>query len=102
MMGILNGLFGPKTDFKALVKNGAVIIDVRTPSEFKGGHIPNSINIPVDQISSNIKKIEAYKKPIITCCASGMRSGTAASALKKAGVEAYNGGPWNTLLQAIN
>lgn len=68
MMGILNGLFGPKTDFKALVKNGAVIIDVRTPSEFKGGHIPNSINIPVDQfhrISKKLKLIKSRLSPAV-------------------------------------
>jgi phage shock protein E len=101
MFNLLSGLFGPKTDFKDLVNKGAIIVDVRTKSEFSSGQIPQSINIPVDQIQTNIKKIAAYKKPIITCCASGMRSSAAASALTKAGIEAYNGGPWSSLQQAI-
>lgn len=102
MLTLLNSLFGAKTDFKALVKNGAIIIDVRTAAEFKGGHIKNSLNIPVDQIGNNIKTIAAYKKPIIACCASGMRSGAATASLKKAGIEAYNGGAWNSLQRAIS
>lgn len=101
MLSLLNSLFGTKTDYKALVKNGAIIIDVRTPSEFKSGHIHNSINIPVDQINANIKKIADYKKPIIACCASGMRSSTATATLKKSGIEAYNGGAWHSLQRAI-
>lgn len=97
MFGFIKKLFGPATDFKALQQNGAVIIDVRTPGEFSGGHIKDAINIPVDRISSKINDIKKKGKPIITCCASGMRSGAATSALKKAGIEAYNGGSWVSL-----
>ena len=94
-MGLLSKLFGPKVDLSAKKKEGAIIIDVRTPAEFKGGHGKGSVNIPLDQIKSKINKIKEYKKPIITCCASGMRSGSAASILKSNGVEAYNGGSWS-------
>ena len=45
MFGFLKNLFGPKADFKALVEAGAIIIDVRTPQEFDGGHIKTSKNI---------------------------------------------------------
>ncbi len=46
-MGFLDKLFGgPKVDLKELVKQGAVIVDVRTPAEYQGGHIKGSINIP--------------------------------------------------------
>jgi rhodanese-related sulfurtransferase len=44
--------------------------------------------------SKKIETIKKWNKPVITCCASGMRSGSAASILKKNGVEAYNAGPW--------
>jgi phage shock protein E len=97
MFSILKKLFGPGTDFKMLQQQGAVIIDVRTSGEFSGGHINGAVNIPVDIIRSKINDIKKKGKPVITCCASGMRSGSAASILKQAGIEAYNGGSWVSL-----
>lgn len=97
MINFIKKLFGPGTDFKALQQQGAVIIDVRTAGEFSGGHIKGAINIPVDSIRSKINDIKKKGKPVITCCASGMRSGSATSILKQAGVEAYNGGSWMSL-----
>lgn len=102
MFSIIKKLFGPATDFKALLQNGAMIIDVRTAGEFNGGHIKDAINIPVDRISSKINDIKKKGKPVITCCASGMRSGSATSVLKQAGVEAYNGGSWVSLNNKLN
>jgi rhodanese-related sulfurtransferase len=97
MFNIIKKLFGPSTDFKALQQNGAVIIDVRTAGEFNSGHIKGAVNIPVDNIRLKINDIKKKGKPVITCCASGMRSGSATSILKQAGVEAYNGGSWMSL-----
>ena len=85
--------FGPKVDIAALLKNGATVIDVRTKGEYAGGHVKGSVNIPLDQIGKHIEKLK-QQQPIITCCASGMRSGSAASMLRSKGVEAYNGGSW--------
>ncbi len=84
---------GPKVDFAQMMDNGAVIIDVRTPGEFKSGHIPGSKNIPLQNLAAQISKLDK-KKPIITCCASGMRSGSAKAMLKAKGFEVYNGGSW--------
>jgi rhodanese-related sulfurtransferase len=96
---ILN-LFGLSTDnidFKELVKNGAIIIDVRSPQEFQSGHISQSKNIPLNELSDNYSKLKA-SQPIITCCASGLRSGSAVSFLKSKGfVSVYNGGGWMNL-----
>jgi len=97
MINFIKNLFGPGTDFKVLKDQGTVIIDVRTAGEFQRGHIKGAINIPVDSIRSKINDIKKKGKPVITCCASGMRSGTATSILKQAGVEAYNGGSWISL-----
>jgi phage shock protein E len=97
MINFIKKIFGPGTDFKALQQQGAVIIDVRTAGEFSGGHIKGAINIPVDSIRSKINDIKKKGKPVITCCASGMRSGSATSMLKQAGIEAYNGGSWISL-----
>lgn len=91
-----------KTDFKQLLDQGAVIIDVRSPSEFKSGGIPGSENIPLGSIPSKIKQIKSLEIPIICVCASGMRSGAASSQLKAAGIEAYNGGAWTKMIPYID
>lgn len=96
-MSFLQKLFGPKTDFKQLMKNGAVIVDVRTSAEYNDGNIKGSRNISLDQLNSKIKELQLLRKPIIACCRSGVRSGMAVRALKAAGLEAYNGGPWTQL-----
>jgi rhodanese-related sulfurtransferase len=101
MFSFLKKLFGPGTDFKVLKENGAIIIDVRTPQEFDHGHIQGSKNIPLDKIQREVKTIKNMNKPIITVCKSGARSGMAKSILKSAGVEVYNGGPWNVLVGKI-
>ena len=92
-----------KTDYAQLIKDGAVILDVRTKGEFSGGHIRGSVNIAVEQLSSNLHKLKNKSKPIITCCASGSRSAMAKSVLKGRGVaDVYNGGPWFRLQSKIN
>lgn len=99
MINTLKNLFGlgPKVDYATLVKEGAVILDVRSKGEFQNGHIKGSINISVDTLSSNLSKLKK-DKPIITCCASGMRSASAKSILKSNGfIEVHNGGGWQSL-----
>ena len=67
------------------------IVDVRTPAEFMGGHVADSVNIPLNEVPQNLTK----DKPIITCCASGMRSAQATQYLASQGIEqCYNGGSW--------
>lgn len=102
MVGFLKKIFGPGTDFKTLVSNGALIVDVRTTNEFKGGHIKNALNIPVDTIAGKVRELKEKGKPVITCCASGMRSARAAAILKQNGIEAYNGGSWVSLGSRLN
>ena len=101
MFGFLKNLFGPKVDFKALVTSGAMIIDVRSPQEFDAGHINTSKNIPLQTIQKAIPELKKSGKVVITVCRSGSRSGMAKSILKSAGIEVYNGGPWNVLKSKI-
>jgi rhodanese-related sulfurtransferase len=92
---------GSKVDYSQLVKDGAIILDVRSKGEYQGGHIKGSINISVDELSNNLSKLKK-DKPIITCCASGMRSASAKSILKSNGfTEVHNGGGWNSLQNKI-
>jgi phage shock protein E len=103
MLSTIKILFGlsPKIDFAELVKKGAIILDVRSKGEFAGGHIKGSLNIPVDVLSSNLTKLNKAK-PIITCCASGMRSASAKNILLANGfTEVYNGGAWSSLQNKI-
>ena len=102
MFSFLKKIFGPGVDFKSLVENGAIIIDVRSPQEYDSGHIKGSKNIPVNIIQREIGNIKKLGKPIITVCKSGARSSMAKSVLKGAGIEVYNGGPWNVLRSKIN
>jgi phage shock protein E len=75
----------------------AKVIDVRTPGEFEGGHYAGSENIPLDRISSELDRIKEMDQPLILVCKSGARSGQATSFLKQHGIEAKNGGSWNSL-----
>jgi rhodanese-related sulfurtransferase len=96
-MSLFKKLFGgTSVDFATLVKQGAMIIDVRSPAEFKGGHIKGSVNIPLKSLEASLSKVPK-NKAIITCCASGMRSGSAKSLLKAAGYDVHNGGGWMSL-----
>ncbi|OJV20584.1 MAG: hypothetical protein BGO21_08445 [Dyadobacter sp. 50-39] len=101
-MGILSSLFGSKSiDYKDLVQQGALVVDVRSAKEFASGHISGSINIPLDQINAKADMLLKKGKPVITCCRSGARSGMAESMLRSAGVDAHNGGSWERLQQKI-
>ncbi len=97
-MGLLELLgLKSKVDYKEIFENGALIIDVRTPGEYKQGNYKGSQNIPLDQISKKINDIKKKNKAVIAVCRSGARSGQATSILKQNGIEAYNGGPWTSL-----
>jgi len=67
-------------------REDAHVVDVREVDEFASGHLPDARNIPVGKIADRIAEIEKFKdKPVIVCCASGMRSAKACGELKKLG-----------------
>lgn len=97
IMGFFSKLFGGSSvNLDEIIQKGAVIVDVRSAGEFKNGHVKGSINLPLDSINSTWKKLDK-NKPVITCCASGNRSGMAKGILKSHGFEVYNGGGWSGL-----
>ncbi len=61
------------------------LIDVRTPSEFASGHVPKSINIPVEEINDHLDAIPDKEKTVLVYCRSGNRSAQAAKALSEQG-----------------
>lgn len=98
MINLIKKLFslGPKVNYNELMAAGAVIVDVRTKGEFDSGHIKGAINLPLQSLEQHLGKLKK-DKPVITCCASGMRSSSARGFLKSKGYEVYNGGSWVSL-----
>jgi len=84
-------------DVEGYLKKDAVIIDVRTVAEFKQGHAKGSKNIVLNTLPENLGEIKSYNKPIITCCRSGARSGSAEQFLRNEGIDVINGGPWQNV-----
>ena len=84
-------------EIKELLNQNAVIIDVRMPYEYQGGHVVGSKNIPLADLPNNIEHIKKLNQPVVVCCASGMRSGQAAGILKDKGVNCLNGGSWTAV-----
>lgn len=101
-MGLFSFLGGSSAKIKNALRKGAIIIDVRTATEYDSGHIPEAFHIPVDRIKANAERLKDSKLPVVVCCSSGERSSTAIQILKDKGVkEVFNGGNWENLLRLI-
>ncbi len=104
MFSTIKNLLGiqPAPDYKELLKQGATIVDVRTKAEYQQGHIRGAVNIPLNNLSNHYSSLNK-SKPVITCCASGVRSGQAKSILASNGfTQVYNGGGWSSLQNKIS
>lgn len=85
-----------------LIKESAFLVDVRTAGEFAEGHVKGSVNIPLDQIASQLEKFKD-KEQIIVFCRSGARSSQAKMILEQNGFKnVTNGGTWQDVNEAIN
>lgn len=100
-MGFFSALFG-KTDNSQLtevIKDGAFLVDVRTPAEFSAGSVKGAVNIPLDRVPSQLSKFK-NKKSIVVFCRSGSRSGQAKRILEQNGFQnVINGGTWQNVKQ---
>lgn len=101
MFDFIGNPFKAKGDVAKLVKEGAVIVDVRTRGEYQAGHIEGAKNIPLDAIKKEAAALKNLNKPVVTVCRSGNRSSAAKSILAEAGIEAYDGGAWTSLKRKI-
>ena len=88
-----------KARLPELLKQGAVVVDVRSPQEFAAGSSNGSINIPLSELGKGFSRLDR-EKPVVVCCASGTRSAAARMILKKNGFKVvFNAGPWtNTVV----
>jgi rhodanese-related sulfurtransferase len=75
-------------------ETNCTIVDVRSHEEFMGGHVANSINIPLQTIPERIEELKGLNAPVVLCCASGNRSGQAHYFLSQHGLDCHNGGSW--------
>ncbi len=82
-----------KSTVKSKIDSGALVVDVRTPSEYAGGHYPKAINIPLDSLRSRLHELGDKNREIVVYCLSGGRSATAKQILESAGFsKVTNGG----------
>ena len=83
---------------RELIASGAVVIDVRTPDEYAESHLPNAVNIPVQDVSTRLGEVEKLvgndrTRPIVVYCAAGSRAAKAKTQLDAAGFSnVVNGG----------
>lgn len=102
-MNIFQSLFGggPTVDLKNVISEGAFLVDVRTPMEFAEGHVKGSVNIPLNNVATQLAKFK-NKKNIVVFCRSGGRSSQAKSILEQNGfTNVINGGSWNHVSQFV-
>ncbi|MEZ5045828.1 MAG: rhodanese-like domain-containing protein [Chitinophagaceae bacterium] len=103
LKSIFKMLFGSSNsiNLKEIIQQGAFLVDVRTPNEFASGHVPGSVNIPLDTIRNQLHKFK-NKKNIIVFCRSGNRSSMAKQILEKNGIQpVYNGGTWQQVKSSL-
>lgn len=89
---MMNFLFAPQprrstVDHRALVAEGAQLLDVRTPAEFSAGHAPGAKNVPVDELAARLPELAYGSRQVVVYCRSGARSARAAQMLRAAGYE---------------
>jgi phage shock protein E len=70
---------------KDKIKQGALILDVRTPQEFAGGAYPGAKNIPVQELQARLNEVGPTNHAIVVYCAAGIRAGKAKKILMDAG-----------------
>jgi phage shock protein E len=103
MFNLFQQIFGQgNAALEEAIKEGAFLVDVRTPSEFAQGSVKGAVNIPLDALNRSFDKFK-NKKHIVVFCRSGARSGQAKSILESNGFSnVINGGPWTTVNQVIS
>ena len=73
-------------DALELLRNDALVVDVRSSGEFNSGHLAKAINLPLDEIETALpQRVKDKNQALLLHCASGMRSGMAKSKLKRLG-----------------
>ena len=86
-MGLFDLFHRPDIDqgVQECLNAGATLLDVRTPQEYREGHIPGSRNIPLQKLETSAGLPDAGDTPLYVYCQSGARSRQAAALLREMG-----------------
>jgi phage shock protein E len=68
-----------------LVARGAVLLDVRTPDEFRDEHLKGALNLPLQELAARLDELGSRERAVVVYCRSGRRSAEAASLLRQRG-----------------
>ena len=90
-----------RNNIKEFIDDNAVIIDVRSESEFNSGNLEGSVNVPLKDLMYRVNEFKKEKK-YITVCTVGMRAESAKKFFKKKGYQVVNGGRWSNLKDLRN
>ncbi|MGZ3418567.1 MAG: rhodanese-like domain-containing protein [Polyangiales bacterium] len=86
-MSLFSFLKREPTRHRELVRDGALLLDVRSPEEFAARHLPGAKNVPVDQLADRLSELGPTSRPIVVHCRSGARSARATAVLRAAGYQ---------------
>ncbi|HUH51275.1 MAG TPA: rhodanese-like domain-containing protein [Flavobacterium sp.] len=103
MFGIFKNIFSNSGNEELIqaLKEGACLVDVRSPGEYSSGSVKGAINIPLDKISSQAGKLKG-KTCVVVFCQSGLRSAQAKSILERNGIaKVINGRNCSTINQCV-
>lgn len=92
-----------RTDALTHLRNGALVVDVRSAGEFNSGHLPDALNFPLDEIETALPlRVKDKNRVLLLHCQSGMRSGAAMTKLRRAGYpNTFNLGSYAQAAQVI-
>jgi rhodanese-related sulfurtransferase len=91
------GAYRVRRQLPQLKREGAQLVDVRSVGEYAGGHVPGTLNIPLQDIDARASELDPARW-VIVACASGTRSAFAARKLKALGFQkVMNAGSWRNL-----
>lgn len=86
------------------LRNGALLVDVRTVAEFNARHLTNAVNIPLDQVAEVLpRRVPDKGQVVLLHCRSGRRSGIAEQQLRALGyTNVFNVGSYGQAEKLVN
>lgn len=101
-MGLRERLMGhpSREDIARALRAGATVLDIRSDEEYREGHVPGALHIPLGELLKRLPSIPK-DQPVVTCNAADAQSGTAAEILEAHGFIALDGGAWTSIARAL-
>lgn len=76
---------GARAQVEHYLREGALVLDVRTAHEYDAGHYPGAVNIPLAELPQRLRELPDRQQPLVVYCQSGARSAAATALLRGAG-----------------